>query len=159
MKLRDWIDINNLDLYYLSINPNAIDLLKENKNYINWSALSYNINAIEILKENLHKINWFYLSSNPNVIEILKDNLDKINWDILSCNPNAIDILKENPNKINWVLLSSNPSIFTYDYNYMKKSFIDLKEEIIAKALHPKIIFKLIEEYGEEYIYDIYFED
>jgi hypothetical protein len=41
----------------------------------------------------------------------------------------------------------------------MKNSNIDLKEEIIAKALHPKRIFRLIEEYGEEYIYDIYFED
>ena len=137
MKLRDWINIDNLDLYYLSLNPNAIDLLKENKKYINWSALSYNKNAIDLLK----------------------DNLDKINWDYLSANSNAIELLRENQDKINWILFSLNPSIFTYDYNYMKNSNIDLKEEIIAKALHPKRIFRLIEEYGEEEIYDIYFED
>jgi hypothetical protein len=41
----------------------------------------------------------------------------------------------------------------------MKNSNIDLKEEIIAKALHPKRIFRLIEEYGEEEIYDIYLDD
>ena len=29
LQLLDWIDINNLDWYYLSSNPNAIDLLKK----------------------------------------------------------------------------------------------------------------------------------
>ena len=36
MKLRDWIDIDKLDWFGLSLNPNAIDLLKENKNKIDW---------------------------------------------------------------------------------------------------------------------------
>jgi len=56
-------------------------------------------------------------------------------------------------------MFSMNQSIFTYDYIHMKNSYIDLKEEIIAKALHPKRIFRLIEEYGEEEIYDIYLDD
>jgi hypothetical protein len=34
-----------------------------------------------------------------------------------------------------------------------------MAEEIIAKALHPKRIFRLIELYGEDEIYNIYFED
>jgi hypothetical protein len=40
------------------------------------------------------------------------------------------------------------------DYQKIKTNF----EEIVAKALHPKRIFRLIEEYGEDEIYDNYFE-
>ena len=47
LKLRDWIDINKVHWYSLSENPNAISLLKENKDKINWSLLSSNSNAIE----------------------------------------------------------------------------------------------------------------
>ena len=42
------------------------------------------------------------------------------------------------------------------DYEKIKKNFEELAEEIIAKALHPKRIFRLIEEYGEDEIYNIY---
>ena len=40
--LRDWIDVNKLDWYKLSENKNAIDLLKENKDKIDWEELSSN---------------------------------------------------------------------------------------------------------------------
>ena len=96
---------------------------------------------------------------NPNAIEILKKNQDKINWYSLSANSNAIELLKENQDKINWHMLSENPSIFTYDYDEIKKNFEVLAEEIVAKALHPKRIFKLIAEYGEEEIYNCYLDD
>ncbi len=45
LKLRDWIDINKIKWQYLSENPNAIELLKENQD----------------------KINLFYFSQNPNI--------------------------------------------------------------------------------------------
>ena len=45
-KLLDWININDLNFISLSSNPYAIDLLKENKNKINWDLLSSNPNAI-----------------------------------------------------------------------------------------------------------------
>jgi len=54
--------------------------------------------------------------------------------------------------------LSRNPSIFTYDYQKIKDNFEELGEEIIQIALHPKRIFRLIEEYGEDEIYNNYFE-
>jgi hypothetical protein len=41
----------------------------------------------------------------------------------------------------------------------IKKNFEVLGEEIIAKALHPKRIFRLIQEYGEDEIYNTYFDD
>jgi hypothetical protein len=78
---------------------------------------------------------------------------------LLSFNKNALELFKKNPHKIFWPYLSSNPGIFTYDYEHMRNSNLDLKEEIIAKALHPKRIFRLIEEYGEDEIYDIYFDE
>jgi hypothetical protein len=77
----------------------------------------------------------------------------------LSSNPNAISILKEHPNLIQWYSFSENPSIFKYDYDMMKNSYLDIKEEIIAAALHPKRIFNLISKYGEDEIYDIYLDD
>ena len=53
----------------------------------------------------------------------------------------------------------ANPSIFVYDYDTIKTTKTDLNEEAIAKALHPKRIFRLIEEYGEDEIYNIYFDE
>jgi len=52
MKLRDWINIDNLNWEGLSTNPNAIDLLKENQEKIDWNYLSSNPNAIKLLEEN-----------------------------------------------------------------------------------------------------------
>ena len=129
-----------IDWDVLSANPNAIELLKNNLNKINWEAISNNTNpnaiellrtnpnnidwdslslnpydkAIELLKAYPKKINWEYLSGNhnPEAIKLLKANPKKINWEYLSANPNAIELLKENPKKINWRNLSSNPAIF-----------------------------------------------
>jgi hypothetical protein len=101
------------------------------------------------------------LSNNENAISLLQANQDKINWRALSKNPNAISILETNKDKIDWNILMTNPSIFVnnYDYETMKTTKADLNEEVIAKALYPKRIFRLIEEYGEDEIYDIYFDD
>ena len=51
-------------------NPNAIELLKENPNKINWVHLSLNKNAISLLNENKNKINWLWLSGNINAIKL-----------------------------------------------------------------------------------------
>ena len=113
--LKDWIPLEKLNWTYLSINPNAIELLKENPDEIYWDWLSGNPNAMELLKENPTKIDWDYLSSNPNAIDILKANPDKIDWGYLSKNSNAIDLIKDKINeddyeKINWYFLSENPN-------------------------------------------------
>jgi hypothetical protein len=42
--------------------------------------LSFNPNAIHILEQNLDKVDWYCLSRNPNAIHILEHNLDKIDW-------------------------------------------------------------------------------
>ena len=38
-KLRDWIDINKLNWDYLCLNPNAIELLKENQDSYSFDQL------------------------------------------------------------------------------------------------------------------------
>jgi hypothetical protein len=108
--LKDWVPINKIDWKWLSKNPNAIDLLKENPKKIDWKMLSLNPNAIELLKANPEKIDWGLLSQNPNAIELLKANPEKINWNWLSANPNAIELLRENQDKIVWMYLSENPN-------------------------------------------------
>ena len=118
LKLRDWIDINKIEWDYLSLNENAIELLKENQDKIYWNFLSLNI----------------------NVIELLKENQNKINWDILSSNSSAMSLLKENQDKINWYNFSKNPNIFVYDYKKMKENIKNsgIVEELMAFIFHPK---------------------
>jgi len=69
MKLLYWIDVGKLAWTGLSINPYAIELLKENLDKIDWYRLSSNPNAIELLKENPNKINWCGLSKNSYIFE------------------------------------------------------------------------------------------
>ena len=105
----------------------------------------------------IKKLNWTLLSSNLNTFDLLKENINKINFKLLSLNKNAIELLKENQDKINWKLLSKNPSIFTYDYEKIKNNFQNLKDEIIAKTLHPDRLFKLMKVYNKQDVYNTYF--
>jgi hypothetical protein len=129
------------------MNKNAINLLTANQDKIDWSYLSTNPNAISLLTANQDKIVWQMLSANPNAIDLLTANQDKIYWRYLSNNENAIDLLKANQTKIDWHYLSKNLSIFTYDYTAMKENYKELKEEIIAAALHPTRINNLIQKF------------
>lgn len=147
------IDIlkNNMDKINwdeLSLNKNAIELLKKNPNKINWKNISLNIKAIDIIEKNLDKICFEYLSLNPEAIHILKLNIDKINWDILSLNPKGLEILINYTDNINWELISISESIFKLNYDIMTKNFEFITEEIIAGALHPKRIVRLMYEYN-----------
>ena len=153
--LRKWIDITNLDWESLTINPNAIQLLKENEDKIDWFSLSGNQNATEILeKKDFHYIIdneldfcWSELCLNLDAITLLEKNkdLDIIDWKTLSLNPNAIELLKENQDKIDWDELSLNPNIFTYNYKQMKKNMKNsgIAEELMAYIFHPKNMKKM----------------
>jgi hypothetical protein len=116
---------NKVNWEYLSMNPNAIELLRANPNKIDWRALSMNPNAIDLLRERiayentleqeeynrlLNRINWMYLSKNSGTVELLRDNLNKIRWGALSENSDAgaADLLEANPDKIDWWYLSAN---------------------------------------------------
>ena len=118
---------NKVDWEYLSMNPNAIELLRANPSKIDWRALSKNPEAIELLKERveyekslgleeynklLNRINWLSLSKNSGAVELLKANPDKIRWLSLSENSGAADLLEANPDKIYWGFLSANAGAF-----------------------------------------------
>ena len=45
-------------------------------NYFNFFT-EQNTNAIHLLKQNMNKIDWWYLSVNPNIFEIDKKQLKK----------------------------------------------------------------------------------
>ena len=71
MKLLDWVELDKLDWYgLLSTNPNAIYLLEQNMDKIDWMKLSGNPNAIHLLEQNMDKIDWCNFSTNINIFEI-----------------------------------------------------------------------------------------
>ena len=113
---------------------------------INWIYLSINPNAIDILEKNQDKIDWNNLSLNSSAIAILEKNLDKINYNFFSQNSNAISLLEKNVEYINWEALSFNTSIFELDYSSMKERYSIYKEELIQVALHPSRIQKYLEQ-------------
>lgn len=100
--LVDWISIDNVNWQKLSLNPNAIDLLRDNKDKIHWGSLSLNTNAIELLTERFH-----YEIKNNIVFDKTKcdktdDRYDyyyttkyKIDYSLLSLNQNAISLIKK----------------------------------------------------------------
>ena len=127
------------------MNPNAIHILENNLDKVDWDMLSSNPNAIHIIENNLDKVDWYALSMNTNAIHILEKNLDKVKWNWLSRNPNAIHILENNLDKVDWDLLSRNPNIFEYDYKeikdtmYAKDGFV---EELMINRFHPNNMSK-----------------
>jgi phosphoribosylanthranilate isomerase len=117
----DWVQLS------ANKNPDAIRLLEDNLEKIDWSVLSSNPAAIELLKANYAKIIWRYLSINPNAFELIKDRVDyeeslqteeyyklgiynRLSWKYLSGNSCAIELLKANPNRIDWRELTVNPN-------------------------------------------------
>jgi hypothetical protein len=53
--------------------------------------LSQHPDAIALLEQNPEKINWSGLSRNPNAIALLEQHTDKIDWVLLCMNPALFD--------------------------------------------------------------------
>ena len=149
-QLHEWIDETDetkLDWEYLSMNPNAIDLLEKNIDKIDWRFLSRNRNAVHLLEKNIDKIDWSWLSTNtnPKALQLLEKNFDKIHWGILSENPNAIRILEKNQDKIKWIALSLNPNaIHLLEQNmdklcWYRLSYYNRKAAITSQILGPHL--------------------
>ena len=51
----------------LSKNPNAISLLEQNLDKVDWISIQRNPNAINILEQNLDKVDWIRIWSNPSI--------------------------------------------------------------------------------------------
>jgi len=151
-KLKDWIDENKLPNYYLSLNPKAIDYLKNNPSKINWNSLCMNSNASNILLDirNRNKLDWCCLSSNNNddiVSFLLKpENINKINWSCFSMNNNdkAVEFLikPENNNKINLYNFNenNNPKVVEFLIKPENQKYIIIDRFLAKKDAAPFIL-------------------
>jgi hypothetical protein len=81
-KLRDWIDIQNVDWPTLSYNPSpaAFHLLLEHPDKIYWDGLCSNPSewAIHLVQTHATDIFWRAVSANPYGKPLLESNFDKI---------------------------------------------------------------------------------
>ena len=71
------IIIDNMDkIVYknLSLNPNAINFLKDNPKLINWECLCQNTNpsVIDLFNDNIDKIKWYFIVQNENLYELMR---------------------------------------------------------------------------------------
>ena len=107
-KLKDWVDADKLDWYYLSSNPNAVDYLLANPDKMDWKQFSTNPNSINYLLCNEKDIDYDELVFNPNCYEIYRNDIEKLKFGsyLLSGEPNAIEFVKKDPSEINWDDLS-----------------------------------------------------
>ena len=133
----------------LSSNPNAIKILENNPDIIDYSRLSANPNAIKILDKNPNYIDYDNLFLNPNGSKLLHSGykpteqlknkkicrsndieaikkLENPDWDELYSNPVAIDLIhKKVSNETLFILekqkIFENPNIFITDKEVKSK--------------------------------------
>lgn len=124
--------------YNLSQNPNALHILKENVEQINWNSLSLNTNpdVYELYEKHPYRLNWFHihLNHNPSAIKILEKFPEKINWEQLFENPFAIHLIEK---------LKEDETILNAEYFY---SLCGNKNAI---HLIEKYMLSMITKYGE----------
>ena len=152
---------DKIDWSTLSRNPAAIRLLEKNPDKIVWFNLSSNSEAIHILENEIqtnphNRINWELLSKNSKAIHILEKYPEHISWFHINenTNPEAMRMIEthwktyyQTYYHLPWCTLSKNPNIFTYDYQEMSRSKIQLHEELIRNMFHPTNIEKF-EDWG-----------
>jgi hypothetical protein len=100
-----------IDWDYVSCQSDAIHLLEENVDKISWEMLSYNYKTKNLIEENIDKIPQHTIedySYNHLAMPFLEKYPEKINWQGLSKNKNAIHLLEQNLEKIDWDMLSLN---------------------------------------------------
>lgn len=107
-----------------------------------------NPNAVDLLRQHPENINYRFLSSNRNALDILEQNLDKIDMTDLSENPAAIHLIRQNLNRINMRYLSKNPAIFELDLDAMKLRIKPLAEELARVCFHPVRVLRFLDKYN-----------
>ena len=132
-------------------NPLLIPFI-QSMTHLHWSCLSRIEEALPLLALHLDKVNWseFTVNPNPAVIPILEKNLDKVSKLYFCTNPNVLPILEKEPEKIDWCFFGWNQSIYEPDYESIRTRINIYKEELIAAAMHPRRIKKIMELIGEE---------
>ena len=90
-KLIDWPSL------CMNKNPRAIKIIEKNLHKLDskcWSLLSINQNAIHILENNVEKVNWDALLYNQNAGHLLdqRQNIETIDWETFSANPAMFEV-------------------------------------------------------------------
>ncbi len=152
--LKDNLDkIDSLDKidrwYWISRNPNAIDILENILKKEKWSrflrhpkvnsiGLSGNLNAVHLLHQYPSKIDWSALSGNESfeAIKLLENNQHKIDWFNLAGNKNAIHILENNIDKLNQTHIFLSMNYNAIEILRAKPEFISLP--YLASNKNPK---------------------
>ena len=131
-------NVDKINWFYLSKNEEAIDLLLNYQDRIDWNAIVSNKNpkVIHLIEKNLDKIHipslvlnkyafnliieynlisenisnwlWWYIGQSPYIEYFWKYFENDCCWYHLSENPAAINILEENIEKVCWTTLSAN---------------------------------------------------
>ena len=107
-KLLDWIPVEKLEMRELSEQPEAVEFLRENPEYIDWQTITSNSAAVSIMENNIDKIDFSWLSSQAHGVHLLKKYKERINWHDFSVNPAGISLIEENLDKVDWAMLSQN---------------------------------------------------
>lgn len=107
-KLLHWIPVEKLEMRELSEQPEAVEFLRENPEYIDWQTITSNSAAVSIMENNIDKIDFSWLSCQAHGIHLLKKYKERINWHDFSVNPAGISLIEENLDKVDWAMLSQN---------------------------------------------------
>ena len=134
-KVASFIDLEELKLY---------DTIKF------WYMLSSNPNAIHLLEQNLDKVDWRTLPSNPNAIPILEQHLDKVDWRALSNkkNKHLLSLIENNYNLLtmdNKIMLLIYPCIFTLDTKAMMDQCKPFCEELCKYVFSPRRVIRSLD--------------
>jgi len=149
--LNKHFDKSLFDKNITKYNFDTIDV-KWCEKYILWiSRHPYPVSMLEKNPDDLGDVDWYLLSSNPYAIRLLEENPDKIHWYSLSLNPAALKIMARYPRNVYFFNLMENPAVYELDYEALKLRMDIFREELIARAIHPKRVQRLIEMAGDEF--------
>jgi hypothetical protein len=139
--------------YYINYNKNAVNFLRNNRQYIQYNILCMCEHGIEFVDElirhnMLDNIFWVYLSQNPAAIHILNDPkyYDYIDWRTIIMNPNAAEIVNNNLDKVEayWNNISEAPHLIHIIENNIDKVFwVNLSKNYNAIHILEKNIDKV----------------
>ncbi len=121
-KLKDWIDENDLHIFYLCFNPNAMFLIEKY-----WEAKKrHNITLYKKYDEGYERqttqLDWHYLSQNPSAMYFLERNKDMIDHWFLPGNPSAIYYVQKNMGNIKNILKGVFNKKYRFNTNLLSEN-------------------------------------
>jgi hypothetical protein len=154
-KLKDWINIDKLDLSLLALNKYAIEIIEKKYDKLDkkcFENLALNPNAIHLLHKYL-KVNlletsdifWINISKNEGAYTLIKKYLSLTKNYYLSKNKSITKLLLKNPHKIYNQSFNYNDSIEAIEY--IKNNFHLFNVSLLCLNKNAiSIIEKIIEE-------------